>query len=461
MLFNSFDFLIFFVIVVFIFWSLKGKVQKCFLLLSCGFFYAYWNPPFIILLYYTITLNYFCAVEIKASNTIFRKKIFLLIAIFGSLIPLIFFKYINFLVSVFYNSLGQESAPDQIFIKVFLPLGISFFTFQAVAYAFDTYKGDIEPPKSYIDFALFISFFPQLIAGPIMRAKEFFPQLEEKRQVSFKKVEAGIYLILWGLLKKVVIADNLSTIVNSYFSNPTTDFFNAWYAIYAFAFQIYCDFSGYCDIALGCAIILNFKIPINFKQPYLSSNITSFWHNWHITLSNWFRDYFYIFLGGSRVGILRFYRNIFITMVVAGLWHGANYTFMIWGAYHALLLILHKIYLQFIKIEIPRLIGIFLTFHLVCLGWIFFRAQDIGSAWFIFSSAINFSGISNGSAMLNTNVFLFIIPLILLQLAERRFSLKLNFVNFPVAFKSVFVFASLIVITIFGIQGNDFIYFDF
>tara|TARA_B100000315_G_C14536195_1_gene568585 strand:+ start:438 stop:1640 length:1203 start_codon:yes stop_codon:yes gene_type:complete len=399
--------------------------------------------------------------EINKSETLFRKKLFLYLAICGSLIPLIFFKYINFLITIFLNLKSRETSTNQLFLEVFLPLGISFFTFQALAYTIDTYRKNIKPKKSLIDFALFISFFPQLIAGPIMRATEFFPQLEAPKYLNFKNIEGGIYLILWGLLKKVVIADNLSFIVNSYFSDPETGFFTAWYAIYAFAFQIYCDFSGYCDIALGCAIILNFKIPLNFRQPYLSSNITSFWHNWHITLSNWFRDYLYIPLGGSRMGLWGFYRNIFIVMVVAGLWHGANYTFVVWGAYHGVLLILHKIYSRFFRVEIPRLVGIFLTFHLVCLGWIFFRAENIGSAWFIFSSAINLPGINVENFFLNKNLFLLIVPLIFLQIAERRFSLKQNFINFPFAFKSVFISVSLIVITIFGIHANDFIYFEF
>ena len=462
MLFNSFSFLIFFIVVVGIFWALKGKAQRLFLLLSCLFFYAYWNPPYLILLLYVIALNYACALKIYKTKDKRGEKGFLVLAIIGSLIPLLYYKYINFFFSIFYDFTGTGNAgSNQLFFSVFLPLGISFFTFQAMAYTVDVYRDVVKPKRKFSDFALFISFFQQLIAGPIMRSTEFFPQLRQKRRFGYKKSEMGFYLILWGLLKKVVIADNLAPVVSAYFSNPTSDFFTTWFAIYAFAFQIYCDFSGYCDIALGCAKILDFNIPLNFRQPYLSTSITSFWHNWHITLSSWFRDYVYIPIGGSKRGMTRLYRNLLITMILAGLWHGANYTFLIWGAYHGVFLIIHKLYLKFVKIELPKIIGIILTFHIVCVGWIFFRAQSLDSARFILSSALNFSNITRSNFFINYNVLLLVAPLIILQIMERRFSLKQNFIRFPLLFRQLFVCFVILIISIFGVNAHEFIYFEF
>ncbi|MFH1245219.1 MAG: MBOAT family O-acyltransferase, partial [Candidatus Omnitrophota bacterium] len=340
------------------------------------------------------------------------------------------------------------------------PLGISFFTFQAMAYDIDVYRG-LRAERNPVNFTFFISFFPQLVAGPIIRAREFLPQITVKKIFNSKSFEMGGYLILWGLIKKVVIADNLAPLVNEYFSHPLNTFINTWIAVYAFAFQIYCDFSGYCDIAIGAAKMLGFDIPLNFRQPYLARSIESFWRHWHITLSNWFRDYVFIPMGGSRVQELRCYANLLATMAIAGLWHGANYTFVAWGLYHGFILVLNKIYNKYINIKIPKIIAILFTFHLVCIGWIFFRAENIYSAWNVLCSAFRIHKFGVVSLPNVLSLVFFSLPLLVLQVFERRFSLKQNFIKFPLVFKTAFVIGAVLSITLFGVGGNDFIYFEF
>jgi D-alanyl-lipoteichoic acid acyltransferase DltB (MBOAT superfamily) len=441
---------------------LNDRKKIIFLTIASFIFYAYGYPPYLLILLYSICLNYFCALKISSASSQIRKRQFLFLNIFGNLAVLGFYKYINFVIDVFcstFRFLKLEFPQD--ILKFSLPLGISFFTFQAMAYNIDVYKGIVKAKKSFVQFSFFISFFTQLIAGPILRTRDFFPQLVAKKRFKRKSLEMGFYLILWGLIKKVVIADNLAPLVNEYFANPLNTFLNAWVAIYAFAFQIYCDFSGYCDIAIGCARILDYNIPLNFKQPYLAQNITLFWRHWHITLSNWFRDYLFIPLGGSKVQELRYYSNLLVTMVIAGLWHGANYTFIIWGLYHGLLLILHKIYKRCINIKIPKLIGILVTFHLVCIGWIFFRANNINLAWNVLGSAFKIKNFGTINFSTITNLIFFSLPLLVLQVFERRFSLKQNFVNFSPWVKSIFVIVAILSITLFGTTGNEFIYFEF
>ncbi|MBU1122343.1 MAG: MBOAT family protein, partial [Candidatus Omnitrophica bacterium] len=337
----------------------------------------------------------------------------------------------------------------------------SFFTFQAIAYSIDVYRGVIRPEKNLIKFAFFISFFIQLIAGPILRAKGFLSQLSRTKVFIIKNFEMGFYLILWGLIKKVVIADNLAPFVNEYFGSPQNNFFDAWLAIYAFAFQIYCDFSGYCDIAVGCAKILGFNIPLNFRQPYLAQNITLFWRRWHITLSGWFRDYLFIPLGGSNVRAVRYYANLLIVMLIGGVWHGANYTFIVWGLYHGLLLVAHKVYSKYINISIPKIIGILITFHLVCLGWIFFRADNIHLAWDVFRAAFKIQEFDVSYLNSAMKLAFFLVPLLILQVFERRFRLKQNFINFPFVLRFTFAIVAVLSVTLFGIRGNEFIYFEF
>ncbi len=272
-----------------------------------------------------------------------------------------------------------------------------------------------------------------------------------------------MYIVIWGLVKKVVIADNLAPIVDGYFAHPIMDFSATWLAIYAFAWQVYCDFSGYCDIAFGCAKMLGYQIPLNFMQPYLAPDITAFWRRWNITLSYWFRDYLFIPLGGSRINEIRYYFNLLLTMFVAGIWHGAQYTFAIWGIYAGMLLLLHKVYMKYVKIKIPTVIGIILTFNAVCLGLIFFRARTVSDAFLILQSAVPImkNGIFFHIPQGAFTVTLFLVPLVILQFFEHRFRLKENFSNFPLPIKFVFVLSTILLIFLFGKNANVFIYFDF
>lgn len=463
MLFNSYNFFIFFIIIVAIYWSLNNNKKRIFFLVIASFvFYGFSYPPNLLILLYSILVNYYCAIRINNAVSKTSKKLFLMLSILGNLSILLFFKYINFLMGLFFYLLPflkSHSVPR--ILEISLPLGISFFTFQGMAYTIDVYRGKVKAEKIFINFAFFKSFFSQLIAGPILRAADFLPQLIQEKIFNKKNIEMGFYLILWGLVKKVVIADNIAPIANEYFSNPTDNFFSAWVAIYAFAFQIYCDFSGYCDIAIGCAKILDYKIPLNFTQPYLSKDITSFWHNWHITLSSWFRDYLFIPLGGSRVKTVRYYFNLVITMLAAGLWHGANYTFLVWGLYHGIILVLHKVYVKLVRVRIPKIIGILATFHLVCIGWIFFKAQNIHLAWYILCSALKVHNIGIVDLRTTMNLVFFTLPLLILQILERRFSIKQNFATFPYILRFGFVIIAILSIVSFGTMGNEFIYFEF
>lgn len=466
MLFNSLDFFIFFTIVSGIYWLLKKncRLQVIFLAIASLFFYAYQNPQDLPILLFSITLNFYCGIKIAQAGAIGIKKAFLFLAVIGNIGILLFYKYSNFIldnIALIFPQLNSVYARS--FCHVSLPLGISFFTFQGMAYIIDIYRKELLPERDLVKFGLFKSFFAQLISGPIVRAKYLLPQIQQEKAFSSKNLEAGIYIIIWGLVKKTVIADNLAPIVDGYFFHPTIDFFATWLAIYAFAWQIYCDFSGYCDIAVGCAKILDYQLPVNFMQPYLAVDITAFWRRWNITLSYWFRDYLFIPLGGSRIKESRYYFNLVLTMFIAGIWHGAQYTFVIWGLYHGMLLFSHKVYMKYIKIKIPPIVGTILTFHAVCLGWIFFRAPTMSEALLVLQSAMPImrNDISLHIPQGAFTIALFIVPLGILQVFERRFNLKTNFINFPVPVKFVFVLSAVFLIFLLGENANAFIYFDF
>jgi alginate O-acetyltransferase complex protein AlgI len=270
------------------------------------------------------------------------------------------------------------------FLEIALPLGISFYTFETISYIVDVYQGKIRPVRSLLDYALYIMFFPHLIAGPIVRPRDFLPQLTTSKRFNWDRLQLGLQFFLIGLFKKAVIADHLATVSDAVFANPTAyGSLATWLGVMAYAVQIYCDFSGYSDMAVGVAHLFGYKLPRNFRMPYFAANITDFWRRWHISLSSWLRDYLYIPLGGGRGGRLATYRNLILTMLLGGLWHGANWTFVIWGLYHGTLLALHR------AIPLPlwtgkaifRPLAVLTTFLSVCIGWVFFRAQTFTDAW--------------------------------------------------------------------------------
>jgi len=306
------------------------------------------------------------------------------LSIFINLSVLGYYKYTNFILNNFYQLKGETfDAWD-----IFLPIGISFFTFQAMSYVIDVYRNEFDPNEyNILDFTFYISFFPQLVAGPIVRASHFLPQLKQKLKITEAQISGGIFLIMQGLFKKTIIADYISQYNDLIFASPTAySGFENLMAVYGYAMQIYCDFSGYSDIAIGIGKMMGFDLGINFLKPYQAVNITEFWRRWHISLSTWLRDYLYIPLGGNRKGKIRTYINLFITMLLGGLWHGASWKFVMWGGVHGLGLAIHKLYLQIFKHKIPttrigKIFSWLLTFHIIVFLWIFFRASDFSTAW--------------------------------------------------------------------------------
>ncbi len=343
----------------------------------------------MFLIWLTTGVDYFLALKLHETRKKDTRKIFLTLSLCLNLGILGFFKYFNFFadsLAGLFLALGYQ--PDFVTLRIILPVGISFYTFQSMSYVVDVYRGHLKPAKNLQDFALYIAYFPQLVAGPIERASHLLPQIERPRILEGQQIKRGVFLILWGLFKKVIIADNMAAIVNPIFgqSGPVNGA-QAIVGIYAFAFQIYGDFSGYSDIARGLAKMMGFDIMRNFNLPYFAQNPQDFWRRWHISLSTWLRDYLYIPLGGSRKGELRTYINLMITMILGGLWHGADWTFMIWGMYHGGLLCGHRLFLrnqskkaQAVSFHAGSLFKIILMFHLTCLGWLLFRSQSLSQA---------------------------------------------------------------------------------
>lgn len=318
---------------------------------------------------FSITTDYFCAEQISKNQRHGIRKIFLCLSIFVNLAILGFFKYFNFFTG--------NTFP----FHMILPLGISFYTFEAISYTVDVYRGLVKPAKTYADYLLFVIYFPHLIAGPIMRAKNFLPQIILPRVVTQDNFYGGCSLFFWGLFEKIFVADNLAKIVNPVFAAPAPyEGVPVWMALYAFTFQILCDFDGYSNMARGLGLCMGFDIAVNFKWPYFASNPREFWHRWHITLSTWLRDYLYIPLGGNKKGDSTMYAALFITMLLGGLWHGAAWTFVLWGAYHGLILMIHRFMTHKNGEGNKNFLKIILFFHCVVLGWVFFRAQSVGQA---------------------------------------------------------------------------------
>jgi D-alanyl-lipoteichoic acid acyltransferase DltB (MBOAT superfamily) len=408
MLFNSFEFAIFLPIVFFLYWFVFNKnlrLQNILLLISGYVFYGWWDWRFLFLLILSSTVDYFVGIGLSNLNELKKRRIILFCSIFFNIGLLGFFKYFNFFVDSFSNllsSFGFQVNP--ITINVILPVGISFYTFQSLSYTIDVYKRKMEPTKDAITFYTFVSFFPQLVAGPIERAIRLIPQFSSNRIFNYEKAVDGLRQILWGLFKKIVIADNCANILNPIFDNYTAyPGSSLLLGAVLFAFQIYCDFSGYSDIAIGTARLFGFNLMQNFAFPYFSRDIAEFWRKWHISLSTWFRDYLYIPLGGSRVNDWGKIRNTIIVFVVSGFWHGANWTFIFWGFLHALYfipLLLLKLNRRNLELsendyKLPsagELLGMLITFVLVVFAWIFFRAENITIAFKyiagIFSSSL-------------------------------------------------------------------------
>ena len=389
MLFNSFQFLFFFVVVWLLFLVTRGTTRKIILLIASYYFYMCWSTRYIFVIWAITLIDFVAGLQIEKTEQLARRRFYLGLSLFCNVGLLVVFKYFNFLTGSLRSGshlFGLRFDPP--LLAILLPVGLSFHTFQAMSYTIEVFRRRVPAEKKLLEYALYVAFFPQMVAGPIERPYELLPQFHREPRVTLAGVQSGMVQALWGLFKKMVLADNVADFVKLVYDTPRH--YNGAALVLAtllFSIQIYCDFSGYTDIALGLARMIGYELRINFMQPYFSRSVGEFWRRWHISLSTWFRDYLYIPLGGSRVQQPRHYANLMITFVISGLWHGANWTFVAWGFLHGVYLIAAQaVGPLVISNRSPRLSAVaktIVTFSLVTFAWIFFRANSLGDAWFI------------------------------------------------------------------------------
>lgn len=471
MLFTSIEFMVFLPVVFALYWVLRRQVhwQNLLVVAASYVFYGWWDWRFLLLIAFTTACSYTSGLMIRPESSrrhnlaVMWTNIGLNLGILG------LFKYYDFFASELARLLGCSG--DSVMLNLILPVGISFYTFQALSYSIDVYRGKIAPTKDAVAFFAYVSFFPQLVAGPIERATNLLPQFLRERKFDYAMAVDGIRQMLWGFFKKVVVADNCAVFVDKVWGDIGA-YGSPDLAVAAalFSIQIYCDFSGYSDIAIGCAKLFGIKLMRNFNVPYFSRDIAEFWRRWHISLTTWFRDYVYIPLGGSRVAKWKVVRNTFIIFLVSGLWHGANWTFILWGAFHALLflpLILmgkNRKYTDIVAADrwlpsIKELGQMLLTFVLAALGWILFRSQSIGEAIDFYTSLFT-GGLSGANLPMRTIVFVAIMLLVEWLQRKREHGLDMSGVRSGVI-RYVFYVCVLALIFVFGVFNETFIYFQF
>ena len=482
MLFNSIDFSIFLPIVFILYWFVANKnlkLQNILIVAASYLFYGWWDYRFLSLILLSTIVDYLVGISLLKQENITKRKILLWTSILVNIGFLGFFKYYNFFLDNFitaFSFFGTEIKANS--LNIILPVGISFYTFQTLSYSIDVYKRKLEPTKDFIAFSAFVSFFPQLVAGPIERARNLLPQFYKKRTFDYSKAADGIRQILWGLFKKIVIADNCAVFADQIFNN-SNDYSGSTLVLGAifFAFQIYGDFSGYSDIAIGTAKLFGFNLMQNFAFPYFSRDIAEFWRRWHISLSTWFRDYLYIPLGGSRGTNYFKIRNVFIIFLVSGFWHGANWTFIVWGGLNALyflpIMLLNKNKINTDVVaqgkhlpSVREVLSITLTFSLTTIAWIFFRAEDIHHAISYLSNIIHPSIltipelITPKLEMIYTLLCIFI--LVLFEWMNRDKIHALDIANYNKSNRWMLYLIIIIMIITFGsFNQNSFIYFQF
>lgn len=390
MIFSSIDFVIFFAALLLALWLAPKRLHSWVLLAFSYGFYAVWDVRFLLLLAFVSFVGHGCGLAIERNHQEQKNKNRALwLGIVSMLLVLVYFKYANFFID---NAAVLLGIPSE-HLNIVLPVGLSFFTFQVMSYLVDVWRGDIRACASKKEFFLYVAFFPQLVAGPIVRAKDFLPQLQQHVGVNWDYIYLGVQIFTLGFIQKVFIADRLAMFCDPVFSSPSLyDATTLWLGLLAYAVQIFCDFSGYSHMAIGIALVLGFKLPENFRMPYLATSIADFWRRWHISLSSWLRDYLYIPLGGSRVAPNKVYMNLMITMLLGGLWHGASWNFVLWGAMHGVALCLHRVWKQ-AGCELPSLLGWALTFLFVLLTWVPFRCADFDQSMIYFSGLLSGSGI--------------------------------------------------------------------
>ncbi len=481
MLFNSTAFLVFLLIVFIIYWksaAVSNILSKWVLLVASYVFYGWWDWRFLILIFISSASDFIIGSYLFRCEKQQNRKLLLLLSLFINLGILFFFKYFNFFIESFRNLTGNtfpHNGWDS--LNVILPVGISFYTFQTLSYTIDIYRREIVPAKSALTFFTFVAFFPQLVAGPIERAKKLIPQFEVKPVFSYPQATSGLKLMLWGFFKKMVIADQLGVLADAVYGAPQN--FGSGAVIAAtvlFGFQIYCDFSGYSDIAIGTARLFGVELMINFRTPYFSSSFRDFWHRWHISLSTWFRDYVYIPLGGSRVNQVNRFKNILVTFIISGLWHGANITFLIWGFVHGLLYASEQVVSPLFRLprKIKTILGGIITFVLVNFAWLFFRAESGNQVLLLIRKLANesltdFSGFAEllmktGNLTAPARMLVFAFPLFLFTeffMGKKTFAELVK--HTPAPFRWGFYYLLVMMILFFGVikSAPQFIYFQF
>lgn len=387
MLFNSIEYLVFLPLVFLVYWKVlsRREVRNIFLIAASYVFYGWWNPIFLLLIFITTLCGYVSGVLLDSESSSRRRKLILWSNVAVNLGILGVFKYFNFFASSFSDMASVVGwHVDAVTLDIILPVGVSFYTFQALSYTIDVYRGSMRGTRDIAAFFVFISFFPQLVAGPIERATNLLPQFLKESRFSYQEALSGMRLILWGLFKKMVVADNAGPIVDTIFADHTSaGTVNLWIGAVLFTFQIYCDFSGYSDIAIGTARLFGINLSTNFRKPYFARGIYDFWQRWHISLTSWLRDYLYFPLGGSRNGKGKTVRNILVVFLTSGLWHGANYTYICWGAYHGTLMACNSIFRNKKKEEkkspsyFATVLTLVFTFLIVLIGWVIFRSDNM------------------------------------------------------------------------------------
>lgn len=472
MLFNSLHYLLFFPLVVLVYYLVPDRFRWVLLLGASVYFYMVWRPVYIVLILFSAGVDFWASRQMEKRDTRRERRPFLWMSLISNLGLLFTFKYFNFFITEFealVHWMGMDyTAPA---LKLLLPMGISFYTFQTLSYTIDVYKGTLKAEKHFGIFSLFVTFFPQLVAGPIERASHLLPQFREKHRFDYDETVYALNKIFYGLFKKVVVADRLGAYVTDVYAHPgTSGSMAVIVATIFFAIQIYCDFSGYSDIAIGSARILGFRLMENFRRPYLSQSIAEFWRRWHISLSTWFRDYVYIPLGGNRVVKWRWYYNVLITFSISGIWHGAAWTFLIWGALHGgymvFALITEK---QRIKIanavglkagrKINTLANVLVTIALVCLAWVFFRAETVHDAVIMLKKVVFFDFQLGMNAIVgNGGIFNFILCVFVAFLLLISYMLPYDL---RLRYPKLFILTVIFLMLFLGNDGKEFIYFQF
>lgn len=475
MLFNSIDFIFFFIIVTIAYFFIPHRFRWILLLGASCYFYMAFVPIYILILGFTIIIDYFAGIYIEKAQGR-NRRLLLIVSLVANISVLVVFKYYNFLNESFGYLLGDFGYQNPIpYLSILLPIGLSFHTFQAMSYTIEVYRGNQKAEKHFGIYSLYVMFYPQLVAGPIERPQNILHQMHEKHEFNYARVVSGLQLMLWGFFKKLVVADRLSIYVGSVYGHP--DLHNGTSVVIAslfFAVQIYCDFSGYSDIAIGCARVMGYDLMINFKRPYFARSISDFWGRWHISLSTWFRDYLYIPLGGNRRKRYRVYLNLLVVFIVSGIWHGANYTFIVWGLLHGIYTLTGMIYKPHgerlaqasgINKSVLNFLNICFNILIVTFAWIFFRATSIGEAFSLIGNLKSFGakpflgdGISNMAHS--------ILAILLLFIAEYKMEYlkdKFNFFSHRLVWlRWASLTVAIFIILLFGVfSGGQFIYFQF